>query len=193
MIKSFELSNFLSYLKKNPMLALKHSVGKRLYELFFAMYNREDYIVLEDEVLYRGGTKGIGNQVYQPPEMWSPPFGISSHGRYNIVGTSVLYLADDKAFVPYELNYINHQELDKATMEVINPMKILDLSNLMGDFGEKLSQSLYNTNVLKLEYLLTNYISECCREIGFNGIKCKGVKGKTIIILLFSIMRWRRI
>ncbi|WP_163071118.1 RES domain-containing protein [Priestia flexa] len=176
-IKSFELTNFLSYLKKNPMLAFKHSVGGKLYDLFSAMYNAQDYIILNNEILFRGRTRIAGSEMYKETDMWSPPFGVSSHGRYNIVGTSVLYLANNKNIIPYELNYVNSQEIDVAAIEVIRPLKILDLSYLIGDFGKFLSQSSHNTNVLKLEYLLTNFISECCREIGFNGIKYRSAKG----------------
>ncbi|WP_394542158.1 hypothetical protein [Priestia aryabhattai] len=175
-IKRFELTNFLSFLKKSPMLALNHLVGKKLYELLSAMYKSMDYITLNNEILYRGRTRNMGSKVYKPQEMWNPPFGVSSHGRYNIVGTSVLYLTDNQNFIPYELHYTTSQELDVATIEVITPIKVLDLSYLIGDFGKFLSQNPQSGNIMKLEYLLTNFISECCKDIGFHGIKYKGVK-----------------
>ncbi|MEK4083771.1 hypothetical protein [Psychrobacillus sp. FSL K6-1415] len=175
-IKEMELTNFLSSLKKSPMLAFKHSVGQKIYELFSEMYTAGDFISLSNKKLYRGRIRGIGSEIYQPQEMWSPPFGFSTHGRYNLIGTSVLYLTDEKKYIPHELNYTNAQELDIATIEVNEPLKILDLSKFIGDFGKFLSQSSNNTQILKMEYLLTNYISECCKEIGFNGIKYKGIK-----------------
>jgi len=108
--------------------------------------------------------------------MWEPPFGVSSHGRYNVVGTSVLYLTDNKEIIPYEINYGSNQELDIALFNVKKPLKILDLSDLLGDFGRYLSQTTNSLNLLKLEYLLTNYISACCIDIGFNGVKYRSVK-----------------
>ncbi|MBR8645135.1 hypothetical protein KEH51_15705 [[Brevibacterium] frigoritolerans] len=62
---------------------------------------------------------------------------------------------------------MGYQELDIATISIKQPLKILDLSEMYGEFGRILSISPSNNNVLKLEYLLTNFIAECCKEIGF--------------------------
>ncbi len=176
-LRKVELTNFLSYIKKNPILAYKHFVGLKLYNLFESMFNRKDYIILDEGFkLFRGRTRIKGNKKFESLDMWEPPFGVSSHGRYNLVGTLVLYLTDNKKFVPYEVSYKKDEELDIATIEVKKPLKVLDLSNLLGDFGRYLFQSPQNGNVLKLEYLLTNYISACSSEIGFNGVKYKGVR-----------------
>ncbi|UHA73448.1 RES domain-containing protein [Paenibacillus sp. 481] len=176
-LRDFEVQSFLSFLKKNPLLAYKHPVGARFYELFDAMLKEGDYFTLDiGTQLFRGRTRPIGSKKFERTEIWEPPFGVSSHGRYNIVGTSVLYLSNHKEYIPYEVNYNNDQELDVALFEVKKPLKILDLSNLLGDFGRFLSQSSKDRNILKFEYLLTNYISACCLDVGFNGVKYKGVK-----------------
>jgi hypothetical protein len=175
-IRRFELSNFLSYLKKNQMIGFKHPVGQSLHELFSKIYSNGDYLIYEEGELFRGRTRSIGTKPYESSQMWNPPFGVSSHGRYNFVGISVLYLTDNKDYIPYEVNLTHSQELDIATVKIKKPLIILDLSKLMGGFGRYLSQSSNSINALKLEYLLTNYISECCKDIGFHGIKYKGVK-----------------
>ncbi|MGG1660970.1 hypothetical protein [Brevibacillus sp. NRS-1366] len=175
-LHSFELLDFLTYLQKTPMFAIKHSVGEKIFELFKSMYDAGDYRVLHNVNLYRGRKRNIGSKKYEPEEMWNPPFGVSSHGRYNIVGTSVLYLTSKKKYIPDEVNYSHGEKLDIATVRIKNPLKILDLSNLLGGFGRFLSQPADNRNILKLEYLLTNYISECCKIIGFHGVQYKGVK-----------------
>jgi len=175
-LQSFEITNFMALIKKTPMLAFKHSVGEKLYRLLKNMYEEKDYVALDNRKLFRGRKRSVNSARYTSSEMWEPPFGVSSHGRYNIVGTSVLYLTDNKNFVPYEVNFTSDEELDLATLNIKKPLKILDLSNLIGGFGKHLSQSPNDNNVLKLEYLLTNYISECCRQIGFHGVKYKGVK-----------------
>ncbi|MEK5407673.1 RES family NAD+ phosphorylase [Paenibacillus sp. FSL W8-0439] len=187
-LRKVEVMSFVSFLKKNPMLGFKHSIGARFYELFEKMFNEGDYITLAPKVqLFRGRTRQIGGEQFKASNMWEPPFGVSSHGRYNIVGTSVLYLTDNKEIIPYEVNYRSDQELDIALFNVKKPLKILDLSDLLGDFGRYLSQTTNDLNLLKFEYLLTNYISACCIDIGFNGVKYRSVKeGKYNNFVLFN-------
>jgi hypothetical protein len=168
--------NFLTTIKKSPLLAYRHYVGKKLFDLLSLMYEHGDYLLLKNKKLFRGRKRILGTEKYEENQMWEPPFGISSHGRYNIIGTSVLYLTDDIKYVPYEVNLSSEEELDIATVKITQQIKILDLSNFMGDFGRFLSESPHDLKTLKFEYLLSNYISDCCKEIGFNGIKYKGVK-----------------
>ncbi|AMM95772.1 hypothetical protein UP17_25395 (plasmid) [Peribacillus simplex] len=174
--RKVEVSNFSAFLRNNTMLGFKHSVGKRLYKLFECIFKEEEYELLENVKLYRGRTRNIGSKKFDSSQMWSPPIGVSSHGRYNLIGSSVLYLSDDKKYIPHELNYKGDQLLDIATVRINRQLKILDFSKMYGEFGRILSTSPSSTNALKLEYLLTNYIAECCRHIGFHGIKYNGVK-----------------
>ncbi len=177
LLRKVEVMNFVSSLKKNPMVAFKHPIGARFYELFEKMFNEGDYITLVPKTqLFRGRTSQIGGEQFKTLNMWEPPFGVSSHGGYNIVGTSVLYLTDNKEIIPYEVNYKSDQELDIALFNIKKPLKILDLSKLLGDFGRYLSQPTNDLNLLKHEYLLTNYISACCIDVGFNGVKYRSIK-----------------
>ncbi|MEK5398422.1 hypothetical protein [Paenibacillus sp. FSL K6-2859] len=175
-IKSFEIVNFLTTIKKSPLLAYRHYVGVKLFDLLSLMYEHGDYLLLKNKKLFRGRKRMLGTEKYEENQMWEPPFGVSTHGRYNIIGTSVLYLTDDIKYVPYEVNLTSEEELDIATIKITQQLKILDLSNFMGDFGRFLSESPHDLKTLKFEYLLSNYISDCCKEIGFNGIKYMGVK-----------------
>lgn len=175
-IKKLELTNFSTFLRKNAMLGFKHYAGQKIYHLFEQMFIEEDYFLLENINLFRGRTRNVGTDKFSASQMWNPPIGVSSHGRYNLVGSSVLYLTDNIDYIPAEVHYMGYQELDIATISILKPLKILDLSKMYGEFGRILSINPSDNNVLKLEYLLTNFIAECCKEIGFQGIKYNGVK-----------------
>ncbi|RAK03973.1 hypothetical protein C8C77_1484 [Halanaerobium saccharolyticum] len=175
-IRDIEFNLFTELLSLYPMLGFKYRIGKKIYNLFKRMYENNDFIKLENKKLYRGRLNQKGASKFDENKMWNPSQGISTHGRYNIVGNPVLYCSDDKGIIPRELNYSDKHSLDIATIKIVNPLKILDLSNFMGNFGEYLSQSPKKNKKLHNEYLLTNYISECCKMIGYNGIKYKGVK-----------------
>ena len=181
-LKKDEISGFSIFLRMNTMLGLKHITGIKLYELFEKIFKHgehqgfKEYMILENKKLYRGRVRDIESEKFTDLEMWNPPVGVSTHGRYNLVGSSVLYLANDKDMIPYEVDYKGYQLLDIATVSINRPLKILDLSSMYGEFGRILSTNPSSTNILKLEYLLTNYIADCCRVIGFNGIKYRGVK-----------------
>jgi hypothetical protein len=53
-------------------------------------------------------------------------------------------------------------------------MKLLDAESLFKDFQGFINERSAYTSQLMKEYLFTNYIRDCCYEIGFNGIHYKG-------------------
>jgi hypothetical protein len=46
---------------------------------------------------------------------------------------------------------------------------------LFGGFNDFFSESNVESKTLKKVYLLTNFIRDCCQNIGYHGVKYKGV------------------
>ena len=87
-----EGNKFIQYLLKNPMLGLNHLVGKLIYSQI-----KEGTIpnIIELEagtVYYRGRKRRTLERLatFIPEELWNPPEGIPSQGRYNPPGVSSL-------------------------------------------------------------------------------------------------------
>lgn len=90
-----EFSDFKEYIIENPLLAFKHPAGQKIYDVLQAHFEERDYIKLKKgQVLFRGRNRKVDVRMFNDSEMWSLPKGVSSHGRYNLIGTSVLYCSD---------------------------------------------------------------------------------------------------
>ncbi|ONG66637.1 hypothetical protein BKK42_01410 [Bacillus cereus] len=173
-----ELEDFVSYLNEYPMLAYKHEVGIKIYDMLSQHYEASDgEVLIERNSFYRGRTCSKGMVDYSANQMWEPPKEVASHGRYNMVGTTVLYCTNNINYIPYEIHPNNHQKICIAKIQVKRPLKIFNIHRLFNKFqgfiGEVVSQDgLYNPN-----YALTNFIAECARQIGFKGVQYNGVNG----------------
>ncbi|SSY69949.1 Uncharacterised protein [Priestia megaterium] len=177
MLSMDELEEFSTYLNEYPMLAYKHETGVKIYTMLSRHLDDERADLLIGSSLYRGRSCPKGSNGYPLDRMWEPPKEFASHGRYNTVGTTALYCTDRIDYIPYEIHPNSHQQICIASIKVKRTLKILNINRLFGKFqgfiGEKVSQDgLYNPN-----YALTNFIAECAREIGFNGLEYRGVNG----------------
>lgn len=175
-IHEYELRSFQEYLLKRPMIALKHDVGEKIFDALQKCFNAQDFSYLQPEiVLHRGRSRYRDNPMYNLEKLWSPPIGLSSQGRYNAIGVSVLYCCDMKDAIPYELQITQGQVIDVITMKVIKPLKVFEMDSAFESFEGFISSPNLESKVVKQEYLLTNFIGACCEAIGFNGMKYRGV------------------
>lgn len=80
-----EGQDFMNFLLKNPMLGLNHPLGKKI---FLQIKNEEipNILTLQAGNKFLRGRKRKNKErlaAYIPDELWNPPEGISSQGRYN--------------------------------------------------------------------------------------------------------------
>lgn len=178
-ISTMDLYSLKETLLRNPMLAFKNATGKAIYNVLKAHFDAKGYFSLKpNEVkLYRGRTRTIDSGDPFPIEkMWAAPQGKTSHGRFNFIGASVLYVTDQENAIPYEINPTHDQLIDVATFEIIKEELILfDLGSFDESFQGFFNEVNEESNTLKSAYLLPNYIGACCSEIGYDGLKYTGV------------------
>jgi hypothetical protein len=170
-----ELSDFKKYMIENPLLAFKHPAGQKIYSVLKGHFDTGDCIHLEKGVtLYRGRNRKVDATKLTSDQLWSPPKGSSSHGRYNLIGTSVLYCSDKLHGIPLEIHPAHDEKVDIGIFEIKKDLKLLNIDffeNFSGFFSEK----DVDTKTLKEVYLLPNFIRDCCFEIGYHGVRYKGV------------------
>lgn len=170
-----ELSDFKKYMIENPLLAFKHPAGQKIYSVLKSHFDTEDCIHLEKGVtLYRGRNRKVDATKLTADQLWNPPKGNSSHGRYNLIGTSVLYCTDKVEGIPLEIHPGHDDTVDIGVFQNRKEFKLLNIvffQNFSGFFSEK----NIDTKTLKEVYLLPNFIRDCCSEIGYQGVKYRGV------------------
>ena len=174
-----ELNDFIDYLYRNPSLSLKHPVGVKFYELLERHYLDNKFRLEVDFILYRGRKRYYDQTEFAHKDLWNPPEGQATHGRYNSIGVSVFYCTDNYEGLPYELNPVKNECIDYGEFKVLKELNIIDVSKLFPEeFAEYFSANSVESKLLKKTYLLTSFISECCKNIGYNGVRYKGVSNK---------------
>ncbi|MFB2348493.1 RES family NAD+ phosphorylase [Priestia megaterium] len=164
-----ELEEFTEYIYSYPLLSVKHETGMKLYSIL-KKHSQSDNnsIIYKDTIVYRGRCEVVNNK----NDMWEPPFGKSSHGRYNSVGRAVLYCAESKSPIPYEIGLEEGQFFTLAEIVVLNDLKCLDISEF--DHLSKYFEIIVDkesSDIIQKSYLLPNFIAECCFELGYKGVK----------------------
>jgi hypothetical protein len=175
-IMEYELEEFKGFLKKQPMMGLLNEIGRKLYNAIKQSFDSKEFVFLEkNETLFRGRLRYQDERPYSERDLWSPPDGKASHGRYNSIGKSVLYCSNQKEALPYELHPTNGQIIDIVTFEVNNELKLFDMDNAFEKFEGFIATPNSESNLLKQAYLFTNFIGSCCEAIGYDGVKYSGV------------------
>ena len=160
-----ELLSFESKLEQNFAFALHHPVGIRIYEM---LKNWNYFVSFEDITYYHARTLGEHQRPYHDSEMMKAPTNVSAHGRYNEVGRSCYYIAEDKEGALKEI--YKHSGGTKPRVQVIGlkavkPVKLLDLSGeakKTNRFIEHMRFTVENeTGKTVHEYLLPNYVASC--------------------------------
>ena len=177
-----DLISFESKLEENVIFALRHPVGIRIYEI---LKNWNLFVGFEDITYYHARVLKENQRPYHDSEMMKAPRNVSAHGRYNEVGRSCYYIAEDKDGALREI--YKHSGGKKPRVQVIGlkavkPVKLLDLSgnakkaNL---FIEHMRYTVENESGRTVhEYLLPNYVAACCKEIGIDGIRYRSTGNK---------------
>jgi len=105
--------------------------------------------------------------------MWEPPYGTPGQGRYNVAGLGVLYTSDKFEGAVSEVQDTHKEAFDLMEIRLIESVKILDLAKK--DYPLfKYCKFPANTKFQnKPEYLIPNFIAQCCQLLGIQAIRYK--------------------
>ena len=176
-----ELMNFSSFLSRTPTLAMIDDVGMRIFQFIKELYESgEKQLNFDKECYYHSRNRSVAAAPYTADLMLKAPHGLPGTGRYNHAGRSHYYYADTKNGAENEVKkYLKKEEVTQTIRLIpIRPICLLDLSGTLqrGKIFLKfirfsLSDAKDNT---PREYLIPGFVADCCREIGFEGIKYYG-------------------
>lgn len=180
LFEEFSLDSLLSFeskLEQNYAFASRHPVGVRIFEM---LENWNYFVSFENITYYHARPLDEHQRPYHDFKMMRAPMNVSAHGRYNEVGRSCYYIAEDKEGALKEI--YKHSGGTKPRVQVIGlkAVKLVKLLDLSGEakktnrFIEHMRFTVENeVGKTVLEYLLPNYVASCCKEIGIDGIRYK--------------------
>lgn len=166
-ISEDEIFSFYNYLCKYPMLGLNHEIGKKILD----QVDNADLSVKSNFTVFRARKREKGQErPWSEPEMFGPPYGVSTHGRYNTIGTNVLYTCDNLDGAFYEVRPERNNVIDAVEWTVKENIKMLDLSELECPMMDYCRFSSNSDFTLKPEYLIPNFVAQCCDLKDIDGL-----------------------
>ena len=178
-----ELIDFCSFLSGTPTLAMLNDTGKKIFRFINTLYETEEKTIDFDKSTYyhcRSHKEGLMPYTFE--EMLKAPHGLPWTGRYNHSGRSNYYFADTKKGAESEVkkHLAEDETLQTVQLRPIKSAHLLDLSHTLQrgkTFLRYLRFELSDvTNKTPREYLIPCFVSDCCKKIGFDGIKYFGSK-----------------
>ena len=154
------------------------------------------YKMNKNRILYRTRVVDI-DKIVDKKDLWAPPATFANQGRFNDIGTSVLYCSNDKSILEKEVP-IKEDDTDKKKRILVKIIsnRILNLFPINYIFGKDegfngLISEKYNDfseTVIKKHYIICNIVSAICSKIGYDGIVYKSVKsGEYINYAIFNV------
>ncbi len=176
-----ELIDFMTYLSKTMGLGAMSKTGQKIYDYIKYLFDDGNKkIDFDKDIYYHCRSRNKDSAPYVFSQMLKAPYGLPWAGRYNHVGNSHYYFSDTRAGAETEVKIHNKKDdvLQTVIIKPIRSAKILDLSNTLTKgktFLRYLRFPLSDVNDnMPREYLIPCFVSDCCKRIGFEGIKYHG-------------------
>lgn len=180
LVTESEFMKFMSQLEESETFASSFAAGKKILA---ALNNIADRIGFNKDFYYHGRKLDEESCPFTEKAMATAPYGMSGPGRYNRAGISYYYFANTKEGVAAEIKkHCECRTVQIAEIRPIKTIKMIDLSGTMRGGATFLKYIRYpmpdgSKKGVPREYLIPNYVSDCCRRFGIDGIKYYGGKG----------------
>lgn len=178
-----ELMDFISFLSRTPYAAGLTETGKKIYEWLKEMFlQKTNSISFDKDVYYHCRSRIKGSMPYTYDEMMKAPHGLPAPGRFNHVGRAHFYFSNTKRGAESEVkkHLKKDEELQTVKIKPVKRINMLDLSHTLQRGASFLKMIRYplrdDNNKMPKEYLLPCFVADCCKTIGFDGIKYYGSK-----------------
>lgn len=176
-----ELIDFMTLLSTTPMLALSVETGKKIFELLNELFlNGEKSIGFDRPIFFHCRSHKSDEMAFTYDQMLKAPFGLPWAGRFNQVGRSHYYFADSQngAEVEVKKHLATDDVLQTVKLRPKKEIRLLDLSGTLARGATFLRYLRFKlsdvTDKMPREYLIPCFVSDCCKKVGFDGIKYYG-------------------
>lgn len=164
---------------EDPAFARDCKAGKFIWE---HIRDWKNVIGFDKDTFFHARTKKKGSVPYTKAQMSKAPEQYVSYGRYNATEKSYYYFADTEEGAVKEVSKHDkeNEDVQVAELQGEGSIKLIDLS-LQGRepnyFLKYIRFPFTNTNMkIPTEYLVPNFVAQCCRRSHLDGIKYYGSK-----------------
>lgn len=177
-ITEHELIDFMNLLETAQSRASLSATGRKIDTLIRDVAER---IGFDRGLFYHGRMMADSKACpYTNAQMLAAPTGVPGPGRFNNPGRAYYYFADTLEGSRAELR--KHDKKNRIQTVVLKPRRDITMIDLSGTlrnakmFLKYIRFQLDDHSVMPRVYLIPNYVSDCCREHGIEGIKYYGSK-----------------
>lgn len=162
----------------DPAFARDCKAGRIIWE---TVRDWRDTISFDRPVYYHARLKPAGTVPYLKDDMAKAPRLFVKAGRFNGPQKAYYYFSDTEHGAMQEIGkHGSEDEAQVAEIEGKRDVRLIDLSGVgrgTNYFLKCLRFPFTNTNqVIPPEYLVPNFVAQCCRHAGIDGIKYYGSK-----------------
>jgi hypothetical protein len=167
------------YIRNRELMSSDTAIYK-LEQFIKELYKKNEWYVLsENRILFRTRTSPE-NEPLSKEELWEPPSGSASQGRYNDIGVSVFYCANNKEVVKKEVPLPSGHIYNIAKFIVHKPLYLFPINFIFGRkfnglINESVSKKHQNAN-FKEEYIISNIVSAICYNNNYDGMVYRSIK-----------------
>lgn len=165
--------NFFNHLTKLPMLGLIHPVGEKILNGVKEIRLSE----IEKQPLFRGRVwEDTQTMPYSELQMFAAHYGHPEQGRFNAKGHGFIYVGDSKEGIIQELPNPQNRPLTILQMAPAQKVHVLDVTDKSCPIFEACGYPLSEDRKFMHEYLIPNFIAQCCQDAGIKGIKYRSTE-----------------
>lgn len=174
-LKNDYISNKLFCTKNNEFNELVNII-KKLYDQGII------YELCDGRIVYRTRASDFSKK-YNKDELWAPPIGNASHGRYNDIGISIFYCANNIDVIKKEVSLPNNNSIYNIGKFIIkSPRHLFPINYVFrGDYSGLIEEEVpisQQSDSFKQQYVVCNIVSAICANVGYDGIVYRSTKDK---------------
>lgn len=177
-LSEVDMMKFQQLCSDDPAFARDCKAGRVIWE---TVRDWKDAISFDRPVYYHARLKPAGTAPYLKDDMAKAPRLLVKAGRFNGPQKAYYYFSDTEHGAMQEIG--KHGSEDEAQVTEIKgkrDVRLIDLSGVgrgTNYFLKYLRFPFTNTDqVIPPEYLVPNFVAQCCRHAGIDGIKYYGSK-----------------
>lgn len=177
-LSEVDMMKLQQFCSDDPAFARDCKAGRVIWE---TVRDWKDAISFDRPVYYHARLKPAGTAPYLKDDMAKAPRLLVKAGRFNGPQKAYYYFSDTEHGAMQEIGkHGSEDEAQVAEIEGKRDVRLIDLSGVgrgTNYFLKYLRFPFTNTDqVIPPEYLVPNFVAQCCRHAGIDGIKYYGSK-----------------